>query len=239
MEPDIGWDRNFCLPHLHSTPPLGGRCRNISMMFGVEKIDRSPWWRRPHCTHLTFYIASTSSSMATSHFKTVIHQWNSIHESDWFCTFAGECLTLSAVKVCIDWVYNFNLYTHTALPCINGVQHALNGSALYTWENITIMPPLKGALHNGDVHLFVCSLFHLSPRLHSRHLGRTAVATKNITCFHTPLMKFVCRWGVLVVSIIVNTYLNKCKSYVVHKVRNYYFKMFDESTKWNAVSNTL
>ena len=30
---------NLCLPHLHSTPPLGGggRCWNIAMMFGTEK----------------------------------------------------------------------------------------------------------------------------------------------------------------------------------------------------------
>ena len=23
-KPNIGWDRDFCLPHVHSTPPLGG-----------------------------------------------------------------------------------------------------------------------------------------------------------------------------------------------------------------------
>jgi len=29
---------HFCLPHLHSTPPLGGPRRNITMAFGMEKL---------------------------------------------------------------------------------------------------------------------------------------------------------------------------------------------------------
>ena len=32
-------NRDLCLPHLHSMPPLGGRLRrNIAMTFGVEKL---------------------------------------------------------------------------------------------------------------------------------------------------------------------------------------------------------
>jgi len=31
-------NRDLCLPHLHSTPPLGGRNRNIAMTFGIEKL---------------------------------------------------------------------------------------------------------------------------------------------------------------------------------------------------------
>ena len=27
---------DLCLPHLHSTPPLGGLRRNIAMTFGIE-----------------------------------------------------------------------------------------------------------------------------------------------------------------------------------------------------------
>ena len=30
-------NRDFCLPHMHSTPPLGGRRWNITMTFGMEK----------------------------------------------------------------------------------------------------------------------------------------------------------------------------------------------------------
>jgi len=30
----------FCLPHLHSTPPLGGSSRNIAIPFGTEKLER-------------------------------------------------------------------------------------------------------------------------------------------------------------------------------------------------------
>jgi len=33
-------NRDFCLPHLHSTPPLGSS-QNIDMPFGIEK----PEWR--------------------------------------------------------------------------------------------------------------------------------------------------------------------------------------------------
>jgi len=30
-------NRDFCIPHLHSTPPLGGYRRNIAMTFGTKK----------------------------------------------------------------------------------------------------------------------------------------------------------------------------------------------------------
>jgi len=32
-------NRDFCLPHLHLTPPLGYCCRNIAMPFGAEKLE--------------------------------------------------------------------------------------------------------------------------------------------------------------------------------------------------------
>jgi len=32
-------NRVFCLPHLHSTPPLGGFRRNIATPFGMEKLE--------------------------------------------------------------------------------------------------------------------------------------------------------------------------------------------------------
>ena len=42
---NIADNRHLYLPHLHSTPPLGGgHCRNIVMMFGVEKLE---WFGYP------------------------------------------------------------------------------------------------------------------------------------------------------------------------------------------------
>ena len=32
-------NRNFCLPHLHLMPPLGGPHRNIAMTSGTEKLE--------------------------------------------------------------------------------------------------------------------------------------------------------------------------------------------------------
>ena len=32
-------NRDFCLPHLHSMPPLRGPRRNIAIMFGVDKLE--------------------------------------------------------------------------------------------------------------------------------------------------------------------------------------------------------
>ena len=30
---------DFCLPHLHSTPPLGGSRLNIAILFGMDKLE--------------------------------------------------------------------------------------------------------------------------------------------------------------------------------------------------------
>jgi len=35
----IADDRDLCLPHLHSTPLLGGPRRNVATTFGVEKLE--------------------------------------------------------------------------------------------------------------------------------------------------------------------------------------------------------
>jgi len=32
-------NRDFCLPHPHLTPPLGGRRRNIAITFGMDKVE--------------------------------------------------------------------------------------------------------------------------------------------------------------------------------------------------------
>jgi len=37
----LAQNRDFCLPYLHSTPPLGGFRRNIAMPFGTEKLEWS------------------------------------------------------------------------------------------------------------------------------------------------------------------------------------------------------
>ena len=37
-------NRDLCLPHLHSTPPLEGPRQNIAMAFGVEKLE---WFGYP------------------------------------------------------------------------------------------------------------------------------------------------------------------------------------------------
>ena len=34
-------NRDFFIPHLHWTPPLGGRRRNVAITFGAEKLERS------------------------------------------------------------------------------------------------------------------------------------------------------------------------------------------------------
>ena len=38
---NIGRKSRFFIRHLHSTPPLGGPCRNIAITFGIEKLE---WW---------------------------------------------------------------------------------------------------------------------------------------------------------------------------------------------------
>ena len=41
-KPAIADDPDLCLPHLHSTPPLGGSRRTIAMAFDAEKT-RMVW----------------------------------------------------------------------------------------------------------------------------------------------------------------------------------------------------
>jgi len=48
MEPYIGWDSDFCLPHLHWTPQLWGPRRIIAMTFGTAKLEwcgDPRWWK--------------------------------------------------------------------------------------------------------------------------------------------------------------------------------------------------
>jgi len=40
----IADDRDLCSLHLRSTLPLGGPCRNVAMMFGMEKLE---WFGYP------------------------------------------------------------------------------------------------------------------------------------------------------------------------------------------------
>ena len=55
-------NRDFCLPHLHSTPPLGGgSCRNIAMTFGMEKLE---WYGYPTVKNFEYmFIRFKTDSM--------------------------------------------------------------------------------------------------------------------------------------------------------------------------------
>ena len=46
-------NRDFCPPHLHSTPPLGGSRRNIAMPFGMEKLE---WFDYPAVKKIWKYV---------------------------------------------------------------------------------------------------------------------------------------------------------------------------------------
>jgi len=49
-------NRDFCLPHLHLTPPLGGGSRrNIAMLFGTEKLE---WCGYPTVKKFRRYVYS-------------------------------------------------------------------------------------------------------------------------------------------------------------------------------------
>ena len=48
-------DRDFCLPHLHSTLLLGGFCRNIAMPFCTEKLE---WLGYPTVKKFWRYVYS-------------------------------------------------------------------------------------------------------------------------------------------------------------------------------------
>jgi len=37
-KPAVADDRDLCLPHLHSTPPLGGSRRTTAMAFDTDKL---------------------------------------------------------------------------------------------------------------------------------------------------------------------------------------------------------
>ena len=51
----LAQNRSFCLPHLHSTPPLGGPHRDIAMPFGMEKLE---WCGHPMVKIFRWYVYS-------------------------------------------------------------------------------------------------------------------------------------------------------------------------------------
>jgi len=51
----LAQNRDFCLPHLHSTPPLGGSRWNIAMLFGTEKLE---WCGYPMVKKFWRYVYS-------------------------------------------------------------------------------------------------------------------------------------------------------------------------------------
>jgi len=56
-KPYIGSEshRDFCLPHLHSTPPLWGPLPNTAMPFGTEKLE---WFGYPMVKNVWRYVYS-------------------------------------------------------------------------------------------------------------------------------------------------------------------------------------
>jgi len=54
-KPDIRTESRYCLPHLHSTPPLGGSRRNIAIPFGTEKLE---WLGYPTVEKIRRYLYS-------------------------------------------------------------------------------------------------------------------------------------------------------------------------------------
>ena len=55
-------NRDFCLPHLDSMPPLGGPRRNIAMMFGMEKLE---WCGYPIVKNFWRYVSSFRQNTQT------------------------------------------------------------------------------------------------------------------------------------------------------------------------------
>jgi len=62
METDISRDRDFCLPHLHSAPPLGASHWNIAMMFGMENLE---WCGYPMVKNCWRYVYSFRQNVRT------------------------------------------------------------------------------------------------------------------------------------------------------------------------------
>jgi len=60
----LAQNRNFCLSHLHSTPPLrgGGSRRNIAMPFGMEKLG---WCGYPMVKKVWKYVYSFWQNVRT------------------------------------------------------------------------------------------------------------------------------------------------------------------------------
>ena len=60
----LAQNRDFCLPHLHSTPPLGVFRRNIAIPFGKEKT-RMVWLPDGEKISKIFLFVSTESTNVT------------------------------------------------------------------------------------------------------------------------------------------------------------------------------
>jgi len=59
----LAQNRDLCLPHLHSTPPLGGCRRNIAMPFGTEKLK---WCSYPAVKIFWRYVYSFWQNVRTN-----------------------------------------------------------------------------------------------------------------------------------------------------------------------------
>jgi len=58
-------NRDFCLLHLHSMPPLGDSCRNIAIRIGVEKLEWCGFWQWKKNWRYVYSIVLTESTNVT------------------------------------------------------------------------------------------------------------------------------------------------------------------------------
>ena len=119
----LGIAISACIPHLHSTPPLGGGSpRNIAMTFGVERID----W----CGYLTvkkLKICSINSRTWRTDKRTdgrtdTTWRLHSIARQVWLChknlKSQRGCTTLRVVAVTRGWSKSFEI-TLLSKPCVS------------------------------------------------------------------------------------------------------------------------
>ena len=67
-------NRDFCLPHLHSTSPLGGSRRNIAMPFGAEILLATRWWKIFEDMFLRFHTIHERDTHTHTHTHTQTHK---------------------------------------------------------------------------------------------------------------------------------------------------------------------
>ena len=72
---DIGWkfeNHEFFIPHLHSTPQLGGPRRNIALTFGLQKLQRWFYLLVKFIKHNLKLLIDVSTSIRGLHQKKLV-----------------------------------------------------------------------------------------------------------------------------------------------------------------------